>query len=791
MTPAAPSSAPSSGASTRGAYQDIARVTQLVTRCIDDAKNNTARLERDRADLKNLKFYRGGADNQWIIFKGDHDGGTFVPRPFDGPEGLPAWIPRCTTNKFAMWIDGIAAILNGAEPALDVAPQTDDDEDVATAQVSDQAIPSLEDEIAWRDLEARINLLLCLTDKVAVVYYYDADPKYGVQPFELSRCLECDQVMEPRELETADPETPPVCPHCGGEVTVDIDPSTGIPRHVEEPIGRICADLWTSYEFSLPSSARVIDAERVPWVLGHQEMAVEDACRLWPDHAAQIRQHAGQGGGPTGLTKQYSETMRALSSPRSSSTYSTGRKAAQTVTVYRLQHDPLEDGDLSFPEGLYAVQIGDVIVESGPLPFTDDRGAPIKNVILRTFADAPGSPHGKPPADDLAPLQEARNRIESLIELILMHDAAPREYIPAGVTIEDETTGAPGERIRFRSLTPGDKPIMMSGQNPPAGLFKRLEQIDADGDQLSKLNAVLQGQRPKGDPTLGEVQMLQEQGMASFRTPLIHLSRFREKQARLLLTIARETAWAPRFARVMGEDGRWALTQFSAADLQGQVDIRIDPMTAWPKSPTMRMVKLGKALEMGAIIPAQDPEVSTKLLAELDLLEFKSSIDSDKQQVVREIDRWKAAVSPQEIVPPLPDPLINVQLHLWLKTNYLKSEGAEQLQQANPPVWQAMVAHVQQLQMRLMPPPPPEAGAPTGPDGSAVQAAVDAGVLQPEGAQPQPEDPMQALVQSGALQPEGASAAPAGPSVDDLLRGGVIAPAPAQASGPVQGGPVA
>jgi hypothetical protein len=772
VTPAAESSALAPQASLQNATADHTRVLALVERCIDDAKRNTSRLDRDRQDLLNLKFYRGGKENQWVVWDVQRD--EFVQRPYEGEAGLPAYVPRCCTNKFASKIDGIAAILNGAEPAMQAAPQTGDDEDQATARVAGDAVPVLEHEIGWPDLEARINQLITLTDKVAVVYYHDADPKYGSEVFELTRCLDCDHVMEPREtIAGEDDDAGPVCAACGGtNLTVDVDASTGIPRHIEEPLGRICADLWTSYEFSLPSNARVIDADKVPWVLGHQEMSVEEACRLWPDHAEHIRQHAGQTTGhrASGLARQYVESMRALSSPRTATAMSGQRQSATSLTVYRLYHDPIVDGDVQFPDGLHAVVIGERVMEAGPLAFTDDRGRPIKNVILRTFADTPGSPHGKPPADDLVPLQEARNRIESLIELILMHDAAPREYLPAGVTIEDESTGAPGERIRYRSLT-GEKPVMVSGQNPPEGLFKRLEQIDADMDELSKLNAVLQGERPKGDPTLGEVQMLQEQGMAAFRTPLSHLTRFRERQARMLLTIARETAWHPRFYKVLGEDGQWAVDQFTAADLTGKVDISIDPMTAWPKSPTMEMVKLGKALEMGAIVPAQDPEVATKVLDKLNLLEFKSSIDADKQQVVREIDRWKAARLPQEIAPPLPDPLINVQLHLWLKTNFLKSEGAEQLRAANPPVWEAMVMHVQQLQQRLMPPAPVQ--APTGPDGSAVQAAVEAGVLSPEQA---PQDPMQALVQSGALQPEAASAGPQGPSVDDLIAGGVMTP---------------
>jgi hypothetical protein len=779
-------------------YGDDAKVKALFDRCLDDARGNHARLERDRQDIWNLMFYRGGESNQWSVF--NTVSGQFEPRPYDGEVGIPAWIKRCTTNKFARKIDGIVAILNDSNPSKTFVPMTDDDEDRATAEVCEDADPVLLDEVGYDRLKRRIHQLIALTNGCAVVYFYDSDEKYGTAPIGLMTCFECQEVFTPMEagglpageleadvdvVEQPDGDSETLtCPHCGSEqVDMFTDPATGIQVGVDYPRGKLCADLWNSYEYSLPSSAKVADADENQWVLGHSRMPVEEACSAWPEFAAQIRARAG---GTTqqdsAMTRQYAEQMRQLSSPRSTRSYDASNRSG--VTVYRLQHDPITDEHVTFSKGLHAVIVDDIVVEKNPLPVKDGNGYYRKSIILRQYADTPGAPFGKPPADDLLPIQQQRNLIETLIIMTHMHHASPTVYLPAGVTLEDEPTGMPGAIVRFRSLD-GQRPITESGHNPTEGTYRSLEMCDENMEDISGLNSVLGGARPDGDPTLGEVQILQERGMAAFRTPLDHRIDFERRQSRMLLDLARQTAWAPRFRKIEGENGRWNVTQFTAADLTGQVDISIEPLSAWPKSPSMQMVKLQKAIELGVLMPAQDPEVSTKILAMLGLSELKPSLDADKAQVARMLDRWKAATMPQQIEPPAFES-IEPPIHLFLTKQFLKTEEAEELKRANPPVYQAMVMHVQMLQQFMQPPAPDPNAQPAGPDGSAVEGAVNSGAIQPAGAIPQGPPPLEQAVGAGALMPAGAVAAgqPAGPSIDQLMEQSVITPAPPPAAGP-------
>jgi len=762
----------------------------LMKECMDDAKNDLTRLDRDRQDWLNLLYYRGGVDNQWVVW--DKASSAWVPRPTENDDAaLPSWVPRAVTNLYAKKIDGITSILDQSQPALEWAPSTDDDEDVATAKVCDAAVPVLLDEIGYGVLRRQINKHICLIDKVAICVYYDTDEKYGTDSIQALECPTCGWKGGPMDVEEADDS----CPECEapGDTLQPMLDAQANPVGISYPKGKMCAELVPSFEFSLPRSARIADEERVPWILMHTRMSYEQAIREWPQAKKIIdrQSRTSTSNLVSNTQRQYADAMSRLSSPRSARASGALTGDITGPVVFRIQHDPIDDDDYSFPEGLYAVMIDETIVECGPLMVKDDEGRFVKSILIRTFAQAPGSPFNKPPADDMVPLQYWRNLIESLLALTLIHEAAPRTFIPSTVTLEDEITGIPGQQIRFRSHIPGERPFTEPGVGANQSLFAYLELLDQKFEELSSLNAVLMGERPHGDPTLGETQILQERGMAAFKTPLDNLVEFEKRLARLCLWIARQSAWSPRFRKVMGESGQWELEQFASADLGGHVDVMADPSTAWPKSPLITNLKLKEAVGMGVIVPQMDPELSTKILTMMDLTNLKPSLDESREQIARHLSVWKAAHTPQDLLHPYlqPQPWWDLQLHVHLKSQFMNTQAVELLSERNPPIYQWMASHVQQLQMTLQqqqmqaaalqgkgPQAKPQPEEKKGPDGSALKHAIDSGALQPAGAVPK-ADPMQQAMQSGALQPAGAAQPPpAGPSLDDLIDGGFLSP---------------
>jgi len=788
---------------------------RLMDKCVKDASNNTARLDRDRQDWLNLLFDRGGAEHQYVIW----DAGTnrWVTRGSDPKKGgLPDWMPRPVTNLYSNKLDGIASLLNQSEGAQLWKPNTEDDEDLATAEVCDAAVPVLRDEIDYDQLRTDINRQICLTDKVALILYYDNDEKYGTAPILALQCLDeqCGEYALPMDQPEDAPET---CQACGGPMDVALDPRTQEPIGVDYPVGRMCATFHPSFEFSLPRSARSHRADKNPWVLFHARYSWEDAASEFPDHIDKLKDKSGWKS--SSIQRQYADAARRLSSPRSSAV-NAGSDGSQHdgPLLFRLYHDPIDDGEFYFPEGLMTVMLNDQLIEAKPLSFKQSlpngHVKHFKNVLIRTFRSTPGSQFGKPPADDLVPLQYTRNLLEALLLSILLHHASPRTFLPLSVTLEKPITGVPGEVIPFRSTVPGETPTTTQGQNPPDGLYKWIEQIDAKFDELSKLNSVLQGERPSGDPTLGEIQILKEQGQSAFSEPMLEAVRWEKALSRMLLWIARDTLWTERLRQIQGSNREWDFTEFTAADLSGNVDVDVDPASAWPKSALMERATLKELLGMGVFqLMKQDPELATQILEKYGMTEFLPSLDKDRRQVMRELDRWRAATDPAAITPP--DPVTqNLSIHQQHKLDFLKTEEAEALARENPTLHAAMKAHLQQIQQLLQASAGPKAEPPktnfsmkgdladpaarmlfekanglpatpapmpvdpnAGPDGAALNDALSGGALKPAGASGMG---LNAAVSGGLLQPAGAAQAAAqasGPSIDDLVTSGALLPA--------------
>jgi hypothetical protein len=358
-----------------------------------------------------------------------------------------------------------------------------------------------------------------------------------------------------------------------------------------------------------------------------------------------------------------------------------------------------------------------------------------------------------------------------------MHHASPRTFLPSTVTLRDQMTGVPGKVIGYTSLRAGDVPHTEAGIGFPDALKWFLEFIIQTFDTISKTNAVLLGQRPDGNPTLGEVEILQERGFAAFQEPLESLVAFEKRLSLKLMSIARSCGWSDRFAQVVGEGGEFKLRAFTGADLEGHVTVDIDLATAWPKSPSLTNMRLAKAFELGILNP-QDPEVAEAYLLLNDLLEFKKSTDADKDQVDRQLEVWKTAQAPQQIAPP--EGWWRLDYHLFRKTQFLKSELFEQLRVERPQVAQAMLMHVGQLQQMVAQKQAEAAaaangGAPQPADdkakgsGDALHRAVASGALKPKPGKGA-HGTLPAALRAGALKP-------AGPSAEDVAKaGGSFAP---------------
>lgn len=745
---------------------------QLAKQCIDDCAADSSRVQRHKSDWLNLLFDRGGEDNHWVTW--DQVSDAWVRIPYEGDYGLPPEVPRACTNVFSNKIDGVAGILNQSEPAQEWRPSSDDDEDLATAAVCEDIIPTLWDELGYPELKPVLNKAVTLIDKAFFVIHYDPDPKHGESMVQAYRCTSCDKMSLPMDVQDAGDTCPgcgaaanPTCAACG-ETSTDPDAETcedcggavggGMeaavdsqfnPIGVNYPVGKLEGEMLTSFEGSLPAYAKSPYVEDNAFFVAHQRYSESEFIATWGQEHKDLVTKSSNAGSGGQTSQQYADALRSLNSPHTVG--NAGR--VQGPLVQRVWHDPIDTEEFHFPDGLYVALCGDTIIDAGPLPIHDDNQRAIKPIITRIFRRQVGTASGKPPADDLVPLQRMRNLWETVLAMRGLRYAMPTTWVPTTVTIETPSTGMPqGERY-YRSHD-GQRPTVEQVDAGSQAVYENIDRIDKKMDELSNLNSILQGDRPAGDPTLGEVQRLEDRAFGQFRTALEELTRFEKNLSILALRFARETFWAPRIAKIRGDNDQWEISKFTNADLGGNVDVYVNAVSAWPKSQLMQQLRLQKAVEMGILIPQSDPELQVKVLSDWNLSHLKTSLDADRKQIARELDRWKSAQDPQQIPPPDPPPVINPQMHLHYKTQFLKTETAEDIRKQNPPVWQAMLAHVQALQQMAQPPaPPPEAAPPEqpkGPDGSALHTAIDTGAIKPK-----PHTSVPDLVDAGVLHPAG------------------------------------
>jgi hypothetical protein len=288
-----------------------------------------------------------------------------------------------------------------------------------------------------------------------------------------------------------------------------------------------------------------------------------------------------------------------------------GSGANAGPVIWRLWHDPIDDEEFYFPDGVFLTVLEgeDLVLDFTPLPFKDDDGRAFKNVVIRQYT-APGSAWGHPPADDLVPLQEQLDLAQSLAFLILMHHASPRTFIPSTVTLNDKLTGA----CRARTSATARWCRATSRTSSRATAFPEALKWFLDvhhRDVRQGLEAERRADRPAaagrpdarrgGDPAGARVRRVPGAARAARRLREAAVAQVAVDHARVRVGAA--------LPRLLGDNGDWKLQAFTGADLEGHVTIDIDLATAWPKSPMLTNLRLSKAFELGILNP-QDPKSS-------------------------------------------------------------------------------------------------------------------------------------------------------------------------------------
>lgn len=268
--------------------------------------------------------------------------------------------------------------------------------------------------------------------------------------------------------------------------------------------------------------------------------------------------------------------------------------------------------DTENEEGVYAVLIGDEVVELEPL-MQDREGRGVIPIQHIKFDAVAGAFFGRTPISDLISKQEALNRFDSTIYLICTRMSIPGWVMPIGTVIEGDR-GEPGFEARYHSVASnGQAPAQIQGVQVPASLIQWRQRMVDDIQELSSMADVLQGKTPYAGAPAALAENLTQAALGRFGGPFGNVSEGWRGWMCDQLLIYQVYPHGQSFVHAIGASATWKLKAFKEADFSGGVNVRVETDTAAPRSPSVDSTKIQAAINAG-LLDLMDPVVRADAL---------------------------------------------------------------------------------------------------------------------------------------------------------------------------------
>jgi hypothetical protein len=707
-------------------------------------RSQVERHAYERNWFRNVLFYLGV---QWIQYLPNSR--LWVPR------NLKKWVPRPVTNKFASHCNTIIQVLCSKSPEVSARPATDTPEDIATADVTNRVLEVIFKEANTKDARRTAAAWMTMTGNAWLHPNYDNDPIHGSTFFQHDRCKDCGETFAPDQagpgivvpnplpeagenpdlagiqnlrpqMEQKPEKSENSCPFCMSTNMEKAVDEGGEPVGEDLPNGRLAMTVFSPFEVYADLEARgAVDLQEL---LVHRRYPLEVIKRRYEKPDLEADNGTANQSASVGLN-----LLRAIAYAAGNTQYGTGFASGRSIgddlniTTDFLWKRPCKD----FPDGLVAVYANDQLLNEselqGGIPYRRKRdGKPIWPWHLCPFDRVPGRLMGKTPLDDAAPKQEQRNKLESLIELIIRRSANPVWLVAKGTGIT-EITGEPGQILEGNwAMDPRLKPSREPGENVPTSVIAWLEKIDRDMEEIVGVFEVMKGQAPPGVTAGTALRLLLERAVTRF-TPVIET--YEEVFAEATedaLCIFQQNATDDRINMIQGPGDTWEVERFSKADLTGDVNIIVEAGSSVPKSAVGQQAMIGDLVTLGVINP-QDPEVQYKILEEFGATKLLGEVDQNIKQAQRE--NWKFM---NEDKTPIYNPLVdNHQVHKQIHKSLMLSSQFEDLPENKKAIMnQHLIDHVMLL-MGGVPPPVDTSAGPgmpgnRNPDGTAKESPTGA-----------------------------------------------------------------
>lgn len=625
------------------------------SQCIEHAEKCLQTFKSAKAPLDRLwhmlvLFYRG---EQWITY----DTSISLIRRTN----LRRTVPRPVTNKFAAICNSLIAELLQFDPRIVIAPQTDNYNDLMTAKIGNQIIKVIENETNRLLTKTELIPWVVLTGNAFEILGFDSE-KGVLQTSFLYSCPQCGftttvQTSSEDETPTSDVGECPNCAQANLQIPLVLArDEDGHPLKTYSLSGRMSSEVVSPFEMFLDY--------RIPHI--------EDQHTIIRIHRKDKRYLETRYPKKKILENTRSELpAHILNNLASLAVLGMQFSEEQAVDVVEVWHKPSKDFEKGFYL-LYTTPSPEGILELQEYPFITKEGHAFYPIIHYLYERVPGTFLGRTPAFDLLEKQRVRNRVEALIEMIIMRMANPVWLEPKPGT-ETPITGHVGQIIQYNPhLTNGAKPERLEGSSVNPAIVQYLYQIDLDMRALAGLNELQMGERPKSIKSGYGLQRLEQASEDRRASTLMNWALSEARWQKVALEIFRIVSPPGRYYRILGETATWSVRKLQEADLAGGVDIWAEPGGTIPKTHLERLATLETLIQLGFLNP-QDPMTRVRVFREYGQQKLIPEVDVDEAYVSREHDRFL------HDKPIMVSPFDNHALHLQRHLELYKSEEFEEI----------------------------------------------------------------------------------------------------------------
>lgn len=654
--------------------------TETLKKIVDHTNEFTRRVSKGRQLPERLWFSsilmaRGF---HWISFENTR--GTFVK------SNNRRAIPRPVTNKYAECGTTLVSNLINFDPRSTYAPQTGNPDDMHSAIAANQIIKAIENEVLWQEVKAEEFPWLVYTGNVFKVFGFDRDGG-KVKEYRPMVCLNSQYGGECDYREDVDANAPMEdleCPKCAEDGIRQqlVDDPAAMGETVMKPSGCMTCEVVNPFELFWDYSLSSFD--KTP-------MAV----RIHPKSVQWVKDEYNKDV-PTASVRR--QELNARFRAGLNNLIPTGEEApTEQVDIVEAWCKPCR----KFPKGFYLVMLPEgTVLECTTYPWITKEGKVFLPIVHTQYERTPGSGYGRTPLFDAMEKQRMRNRLESMEEMYYSRVANPVWLIPHGT--QDSPTGHIGQEIKFDAHATNGQVPHRDAPPPPPPFAEAKERLDMEMYKLCGIPEITRGERPLSIKTGFGMEKLEQAAKARSSPVFMNVSIAAAKAQMIMLEIFRMENPPERYMRVFGQAAGWTIKKIEQLDLQGGVDIWVEPGGSQPKTPLERQAQLDLFMSAG-LLDVTDPMVRWRIFMLYGMDNLMPDTDADLMQIAREQDRYMNAPEQDPNGPYTPTlrrmPYDNDMLHYQQHAQLMKSEAFETYSELKK---QELMLHQSEHEMALM-----------------------------------------------------------------------------------------